>query len=1716
MANINDLQYRVDDIGDGNPQNGGSASFFTCVVDPNPLNNVSVPIEDLFIFVRLRAFPQSRSVITTDNKFTSRSQDDDGVYFIGRSRKNSDNGHLTTNYTNIGGVGNTGVEEGLGITNISISVNMFTPSIVEIDFVDVRGAAVFDKQENYVDGDYFNSSRYNSFFTLPYPIFELTVKGYYGKATTYYLNLIDFKATLDGERGDFSIKCKFIGYEFAFLSDIITKYVIDLNNTPVGKRLLSEYERRSDGGKGLMSIPELLQKYTQIAGYVEGFKKEDGDYDLLKIINTLSETVEKLIFLLGSPSTINMNNQYGMQLNDENFNTGFNYKFFRDVGLFSNSLSNNMEVFEVNVTNMINAYNKLISDNAKNYQVLNEYTLTQFSLGSRKDYTEITDELLDDIQTEITNKENQIYRNFYSVDETKTFFTDGSGYFTVSLYDIRENLHNIRNKIKEKKRTNEEQLVERLNQGFIDTIGFNPTVFAVFEIIMGNIDIFLDQVYEVCKKADSYGVERVGSLQDYFRNIGLKGVDVPVEHNRIYPFPAVYNEKGEQVWLGDISGVGENNPYYPEIKLVNDIINNSISDQLSENLSNSAVGYAEIFTSRWIPIHPLDFKENVFDKADSFNYGDSSLTDMGTAFLQRFYTLYNLNNSTVFNYTPTQLRSYAYFEGAYFAANIFNENNKEYLKNIDIDTFVDSMTQLNDGAYYDFVLAGINLKSNKFLDSSKKNLENIINEYYAIKYNDNLHRNIEANFAIESKIIQNTWFDVYQKNNNNIKKDFDTFRNRPLNIFIENIINEKFSKSTDVYDTLSYYFINDTYFLDKLSYVFFRDYSAEFEDPFVKSVLEDKYYRLYRNKDINIPLISLLDDIKIIDGGVDTFADKIVKDNYFLNEHKKIGRSITPEYNPNGILFDQFYYKDETDYRVKTYYFLCSIGFEKKILLNKMNFSASSELYLAFLGGFIAYNDTTLSKSVTSNQDYNKYKLESSKYIRQDGNKYANPILYNIFIDFVEKYKTKYEKIAENYIRLGLKKNRTPDEDRIYIDTTNELLNLFKVYDFGLITGNVNDNKDSGFYTDVTSIEKTKNDLKLYSKFFIEAVKFSLGGDVVPYKQNRGEDGATNNLVVDKNLKIAIYNHLKNIYDKWLSYNTANGKIYNFSRYLPSHPSKNQTTKKRLIDHCYFIDRTWSDIGDKVVLNPNPLLAYAGQLDGNMYFFISRILKDNNFNFYNIPSFVEYSNKEEVSNIFKPYDTVENSRSGSCFVFQYVAGNSKVLDLNQTSYYINDGFDFRKGEDIPKGFLNRVIPNTNRYETLEVNDKSEYLNKFNLCVFRVSYADQNQNIFKEINVTQEEHRETAESMVIQDELAGGKGGTKRIYMGADLYNMYAVRSYRTDVSCLGNTQILPTMYFQLDNVPLFHGAHMITNVKHTITPHNMITEFGGRRISKFVYPIIDKITTYFNLELNQKLDGDLSATENYDVVSNGADFTGNIRDEIIAAGFDPAYVDSLFANGGALSANPTNENSEVFRINRNDGSIIRFILADGINTVNLNQRLSQTLNPNNFSSFGAPLHFCAKWVRFALERIGILCNSGIDAWDFAMGIPEYTGQIQYFSTDQPQFGWTNEKLREANLLDGSILFGYSKGSGAATQSYNSMKQSTNTLRLENLKKNRRVYNNKNYEFSVITHVGIFYNGMFFNLRSKSSPNNVEPSLEGFMPIMAFNFLPRAKAIAAKR
>ena len=102
--------------------------------------------------------------------------------------------------------------QGFGITSIDIKINASYRPTVTINFTDVRGKTLFEQSKT--------NTPYTAFFHLPYPIFFLTLKGYYGKAVKFQLMLESFVSRFDPSSGDYLVTCQFIGNHVALLRDI--------------------------------------------------------------------------------------------------------------------------------------------------------------------------------------------------------------------------------------------------------------------------------------------------------------------------------------------------------------------------------------------------------------------------------------------------------------------------------------------------------------------------------------------------------------------------------------------------------------------------------------------------------------------------------------------------------------------------------------------------------------------------------------------------------------------------------------------------------------------------------------------------------------------------------------------------------------------------------------------------------------------------------------------------------------------------------------------------------------------------------------------------------------------------------------------------------------------------------------------------------------------------------------------------------------------------------------------------------------------------------------------------------------------------------------------------------------------------------------------------------------------------------------------------------
>jgi hypothetical protein len=229
---------------------------------------------------------------------------------VGVIPKNGDKPYYTNTVSNETNVMDNGL---LGITQIHVTTNTsFIPSVT-MELEDVQGKALFQLG---------NNSPYSAFFNLPYPVFYLTLKGYYGQAIRYQLNLEKFNARFNSVSGNYQVSLTFKGYKFNILNEIAMGHLLatphmfsqtfNISQSPVGPQQTNratESQSKTQAAKAFNNVnssdavvTELIAEkgYQKIAEVYSEYKAKgliSKDLPELTIVQLMSklEQFEKLI-----------------------------------------------------------------------------------------------------------------------------------------------------------------------------------------------------------------------------------------------------------------------------------------------------------------------------------------------------------------------------------------------------------------------------------------------------------------------------------------------------------------------------------------------------------------------------------------------------------------------------------------------------------------------------------------------------------------------------------------------------------------------------------------------------------------------------------------------------------------------------------------------------------------------------------------------------------------------------------------------------------------------------------------------------------------------------------------------------------------------------------------------------------------------------------------------------------------------------------------------------------------------------------------------------------------------------------------------------------------------------------------------------------------------------------------------------------------------------
>ena len=409
------------------------------------------------------------------------------------------------------------------------------------------------------------------------------------------------------------------------------------------------------------------------------------------------------------------------------------------------------------------------------------------------------------------------------------------------------------------------------------------------------------------------------------------------------------------------------------------------------------------------------------------------------------------------------------------------------------------------------------------------------------------------------------------------------------------------------------------------------------------------------------------------------------------------------------------------------------------------------------------------------------------------------------------------------------------------------------------------------------------------------------------YATDEGSSGTTDELeppdevilklaTNQKTLESAYYS-LKNLYDRWIS--TYPRNIFK----LKSPQAAAEAKKKRLgsahqssyadknfseFDNFLFVDGFFNDISSDYFVNMDTFYRLlndqrTGKTNFSVLEFISMLCRENKLLFKGLPTINNFYDASSIEEIFKPHNPYEvgsdmRRGAGNTYLIMYTYEPANKLGFGNEPDklgvgYANDGFMIYDG----MGSITE--------EAVQVFKKGHGMSA-DVTAFGVTPGKQNQSYFTSVSIGMDNPRVTDVSLANKFAIASSakmasEGNISGVGTGQDLFSIYSNRSYDCSVEMLGCANLMPLMYFQLNNVPMFRGVYRIMQVEHSIQNNTMKTKFVGTKVSKYAIPFNKEV---FNVETMQMIMKQYGQTAFSSFVSNMANITVE-RDETGALTF---------------------------------------------------------------------------------------------------------------------------------------------------------------------------------------------------------------------------------------
>lgn len=1394
---------------------------------------------------------------------------------------------LSTSYVDISlttGDRATITRELLGVTNIDISFDSNLYPIVTMNFVDVRGMALFGPTQyafNSIDKKDPNAAEilqqtsqtfFKALFAYPYPIFTLTVKGYYGPATKFDLQVQDFKSSFDSNNGDFKITVVFIGHMYGCLADIPMSHVLMapyFDSKDSRPSTIWETKNFTFGsGEKIPTIVEFLKRADELyhlnkeknitldIDSSKEYKKLNHEIKCLEEVKSaLKKHDEAVIAATRASYDGEDENPNGLIIDrgaskhdikkiDDIPDSGEVYlkdisKTTEPYNIFKNTISQAIgeipgseftdEIFKINerngkiqqwIVNLGRGYVKVTKTEGgetinKERKLKNGWNFSENKVRELEFKSLIKNgENIEDYERKISES-NKDFLGSISLNPTAVYhiilFDNITRKIEASLINKREKIKNLSGDVE-----------NEIKQICKEYLGFMPSAKNIYNMLFAHLDV-LNESVSSCVSDIERELEKNKRIHGGIFNGGLE-YDYPTEDNTqvpAFPYVAKKHTKGN-----DGDNTNDNNTSNDDyVPIFPSLYNKAVKN---EGLTLSEVKYVENIYDRISEMGSnikgiLDNIENVDKDVTSGDYGSITPNLPSDLYFNKNpYECVKNNGHNMLLLLTLRMRANKLC-GTMDDSTFLNSELKNILStthNMNVlDVILNSDLFKTMEENYGGDIKQVNAIDNFVLTNQYKNSEikpPKNNEYIteSILWVDNIS---EIDRLIKIKKILNN------------KGDNDTLcnqlKNKWFQIYNKTKPGDNGVEADNTKSIIPFFVIGDDVLFEnnktRLNAVELGAFETELEELFNAH----KGLMCHRDGKGNINVLNSIGRL----GAQHSQRLELFKCDNKTNKCdglKIIGDNNTAKENKNlllGILYlTSFLWKGGVRNPFPNI-------FSHFPLVDTEEGPTTFELSGKKIFKTTIYN-LLLYGALCKGEELCKIANEEALFNEQDSHSTSserNATLCGI-IGYMKGSAGQFQSnLGETRFR-GLRVKDIEHAFNVWATNTGDTIQVFGKEVYTL----------NHFYNlteeGVISISKNYN---IYHK----SRALNQEVNICIINKNYSDDEGEKYLIYqEKDLSFNDYKGLNNLkngffkesninYDTKDKTNEEKKKIANdakrniyyslkniYDRWMCDNNERFNIEKEGSIyKNLHFYNYHSRDIGDKFMIDIdsfNHLIEQALSPGNSMTVieFMAALAERNNCLFLSLPM-----NMLDGKNLKKAFEPTPwsvfqgEAKNGHTFIFYLPGENSHHLNIENGAF---------------------------TDDALKENDNAP------ITAFGIEYGKQNQNHFKNVSVDMSTSIMTEEEIANTLDIAnrGKTGAPLSIHKAKSLFPAYQGRSFTCKVDMLGDMSITPMMHFELSNIPMFRGIYKILNVTHRITPEDFTTTFEGVRMSKFTTPINEK------------------------------------------------------------------------------------------------------------------------------------------------------------------------------------------------------------------------------------------------------------------------------------